>query len=97
MSEQFTFRRGRATPHIGGQSPSRLMIYVLYLIIRSVKNYPLDQLIVGCFLSIVGLAIIIFHRAIKERHDDWRSKDFPIGDGEMFMKVNCNSVKIRCK
>jgi hypothetical protein len=42
----------------------------------------LDNFIVGILLAVVGLAIIIFHRAIKERRDWWKSRDFPVGLGD---------------
>ena len=48
------------------------------------QDYPLDLLVVGCLSSIVGLFLIIFHRSVKEWHDYWRSKDFPVGAGEMW-------------
>jgi len=42
----------------------------------------LDRSIVGCLLILVGLAIIIFHKAIKESRDRWMAKDFPVGFGQ---------------
>ena len=48
------------------------------------QDYPLDYLVVGCILSVLGLVLIIFHRSIKGWRDYWHSKDFPVGDGEMW-------------
>jgi hypothetical protein len=42
----------------------------------------LDNFIVGVLLTVVGLAIIVFHRSIKERRDWWKSRDFPVGLGD---------------
>ena len=51
---------------------------------QSMQDSPLDKFIVGVFLTLAGLAIIIFHKSIKEWRDDWDSKDWPIGHGEMW-------------
>lgn len=48
------------------------------------QNSPLDKLIVGAFLTLVGLAIIAFHKSIKEWRDYWHAKDWPIGYGELW-------------
>lgn len=50
----------------------------------SMKDSPLDSLVVGSVLSLAGLAIIIFHKSIKEWRDNLHSKDWPIGYGEMW-------------
>ena len=44
----------------------------------------LDKLVVGTLLSLAGLAIIIFHKSIKEWRDSWSEKDFPVGVGDMW-------------
>ena len=46
------------------------------------QDSSLDKVIIGAFLSLVGLAIILFHRSIKERHDWWQSRDWPVGLGD---------------
>lgn len=48
------------------------------------QDYPLDYFIVGTIFSVVGLVLIIFHRSVKEHSDYWRSRDFPVGWGEMW-------------
>jgi hypothetical protein len=48
------------------------------------QDSPLEQFIVGVFLTLAGLAIIIFYKSIKERRDEWNAKDWPIGYGEMW-------------
>lgn len=45
------------------------------------QNSAIDDFIVGAFLTLVGLAIIVFHRPIKEWGDWWRSRDWPAGLG----------------
>lgn len=42
----------------------------------------LDNFIVGVLLTVAGLAVIVFHRSIKERHDWWQSRDWPAGIGD---------------
>ena len=49
-----------------------------------VQDFSLDQFVLGCILSIVGLLIIIFHKRIRAWRDYWASKDFPLGYGEMW-------------
>ena len=44
----------------------------------------LDKFVVGTFLTLAGLLIIILHRSIKEWRDDWASRDWPFGYGEMW-------------
>ena len=51
---------------------------------RNMQDSPLDELIVGAFLTLVGLAIILFHKSIKERHDWWQSRDWPVGLGSFW-------------
>ena len=46
------------------------------------QESSLDNFIVGVFLTLAGLAIIIFHRSIKERRDWWKSRDWPAGLGD---------------
>jgi hypothetical protein len=41
-----------------------------------------DNFIVGVLLTVVGLAIIVFHRSIKDRRDWWKSRDWPVGLGD---------------
>ncbi len=50
----------------------------------SVKDSPLERLIVGSILALAWFGIIIFHKSIKEWRDNWHSKDWPIGYGEMW-------------
>lgn len=45
-------------------------------------DYPLDHLIVGVILTVVGLLVMIFHKSIRDWRDYWSSKDFPVGYGE---------------
>ncbi len=47
-------------------------------------NYPLDYFVVGTLCFFVGLVLIIFHKSVKEHSDYWRSRDFPVGWGEMW-------------
>jgi hypothetical protein len=49
---------------------------------RNVQDSSLDKFVLGGFLTLVGLAIILFHRSIKERHDWWQSRDWPAGLGD---------------
>jgi hypothetical protein len=42
---------------------------------------PAEKIIIGGLLTLVGLAIILFHRSIKERYDWWQSRDWPAGLG----------------
>ena len=51
---------------------------------HSMQDSPVDKFIVGAFLTLVGLAIIIFHKDIKEWRDDRNAQDWPIGYGEMW-------------
>lgn len=46
------------------------------------QESSLFNFIVGVVLILVGLAIIVFHRSIKERRDWWNSRDFPAGLGD---------------
>lgn len=46
------------------------------------QESSLDNFIVGVLLTLVGLAIIVFHRSIRERRDWWKSRDFPVGLGD---------------
>ena len=46
------------------------------------QESSLDNFVVGVLLTVVGLAIIIFHRSIKEWRDWWKSRDFPVGLGD---------------
>ena len=48
---------------------------------QSVQTDPAEKIIIGAVLALIGLGIIIFHRSIKERHDWWQSRDWPIGLG----------------
>lgn len=45
------------------------------------QDSPLEKIIVGALLTLAGLAIILFHRSIKERYDWWQSRDWPAGLG----------------
>jgi hypothetical protein len=49
--------------------------------IGKMRNSPLDKLIVGVLLTLVGLAIILFHRSFKQSYDWWQSRDWPVGLG----------------
>jgi hypothetical protein len=49
-------------------------------IIRNMQDSPLDKIVVGAFLTIVGLLIIILHRPIKE----WRDSRGSYRYGEMW-------------
>lgn len=46
------------------------------------QDISLDKFIVGAFLTLVGLAITLFHRTIKDRYDWWQSRDWPAGLGD---------------
>ena len=46
------------------------------------QDSSLDNFIVGVFLTLAGLAIIVFHKSIKERRDWWNAKDWPLGIGD---------------
>ena len=46
------------------------------------QDSSLDTFIVGVFLTVVGLAIILLHRSIKNQQDWWSSRDWPIGLGK---------------
>ena len=46
------------------------------------QESSLDNFIVGVGLTLVGLAIIVFHKAIREWRDWWKSRDFPVGLGD---------------
>jgi hypothetical protein len=52
--------------------------------IYATQEYPLDRLVLGCIFSALGLFLIVFHKSVKEWRDYWKSKDFPIGAGEMW-------------
>lgn len=41
------------------------------------ENGPLDRFLAGVFLTLAGLAIILFHKSIKEANDRLRSRDWP--------------------
>lgn len=43
-----------------------------------------NSLALGIILVLAGLAVIIFHRAIKKWQDWWNSLPFPLGAGEMW-------------
>ena len=45
------------------------------------QDSPAEKIIVGALLTLVGLAIILFHRSIKQRYDWWQSRDWPAGLG----------------
>lgn len=46
------------------------------------QDSALGTFIVGVILTVAGLAIIFFHRSIKERRDWWKSRDWPVGLGD---------------
>jgi hypothetical protein len=46
------------------------------------QESSLDNFIVGVLLTLAGLAIIVFHKSIREWRDWWKSRDFPIGLGD---------------
>jgi hypothetical protein len=48
------------------------------------QSNSLEHFIVGWTLTVIGFLIIIFHRAIKEWHDYWNSRDFPVGYGSIW-------------
>lgn len=47
-------------------------------------DYPLDRLVVGGVFSVAGFFVILCRKSIKEWSDDWNSKDFPIGSGNLW-------------
>jgi uncharacterized membrane protein HdeD (DUF308 family) len=49
-----------------------------------VKASPIERFVIGVILTLAGLAVIIFHRSIKEREDRRNSRPFPFGYGEMW-------------
>lgn len=49
-----------------------------------VKSTPMENLVIGIVFALVGLAFIIFHRAIKSRNDRWNALPFPLGYGKMW-------------
>jgi hypothetical protein len=48
------------------------------------EDFALARLVVGVFLSVTGLVLIIFHKAIRKWRDYWNSRDFPVGYGDMW-------------
>jgi hypothetical protein len=46
------------------------------------QESSLDNFIVGVLLTLVGLAVIVFHKSIREWRDWWKSRDFPVGLGD---------------
>jgi hypothetical protein len=50
--------------------------------VGNMQDNAAEKIILGAFLILVGLAIILFHRSIKERYDWWQSRDWPAGLGE---------------
>ena len=35
---------------------------------------PLERVVLGVVLTVVGLGLIVFHRAIKEHRDNWNER-----------------------
>jgi uncharacterized membrane protein HdeD (DUF308 family) len=35
---------------------------------------PLERLVLGSFLTVAGLILVIFHKAIKEARDNWNER-----------------------
>lgn len=48
------------------------------------QDYPLDRLVVGFIFSVIGPVFVVFCKSIKQWRDNWNSKDFPVGYGEMW-------------
>jgi hypothetical protein len=48
-------------------------------------DYPLDRLVVGGIFLVAGFFVILCRKSNKEWSDDWNSKDFPIGSGNLWM------------
>ena len=46
------------------------------------QDGSLDNFVVGGLLTLAGLALIVFHRSIRERLDWWKSRDLPVGLGD---------------
>lgn len=48
------------------------------------QDGPLDRFVTGSFLIVAGFLIVILHKPIKEWSDWWKSRDSPVGHGEMW-------------
>ena len=48
------------------------------------QNNPLESLVIGGVLIVIGFAIINGHRSIKEHYDRRMSKGWPIGLGDFW-------------
>lgn len=46
------------------------------------QDSSLDNFIVGALLTVVGLAVVVLHRSIRERLDWWNSRGWPVGLGD---------------
>lgn len=38
------------------------------------QSSPLEKVVLGVVLTVVGLGLTVFHRAIKERRDNWNER-----------------------
>ena len=38
------------------------------------QGSPLERLVLGSFLTIAGLLLVVFHKAIKEHRDNWNDR-----------------------
>jgi hypothetical protein len=48
------------------------------------QNNPLESIVIGGVIIVIGFAIILCHRSIKEHYDRRMSKGWPIGLGDFW-------------